>query len=529
MIKTAVIGVGNMGKNHARIYHELTNSQLIAVADSNPELKIIAERYGAKFYTDYKEMLDKEEINAISIVVPTRLHKEVAVNCFKSGKHVLLEKPIAPSISEAEEIINASKQANKTLAIGHIERFNPVIKELKKIIQEGGLGRILSVVTKRIGVSPPDTKDNNVVIDLAIHDIDISNHLFDSIPSKVYSITGSALSLTSEDYATILLEYEGKASASIHVNWITPTNVRQLSINGTEGYAELDYVTQKLVVYPKMASGVFSDFKDFVEKYGKFPKIEIPIPKKEPLKQELEEFLKCIEEGKAPLIGGNQGLDALKIAIKALNRTKKEEYFKHPSAEVSEKAKIKKGTKIWNNVQVRENSKIGENCIISKDVYIDHGVIIGDNVKIQNSVPVYNGVTLEEGVFIGPYATFTNDKLPRAINPDGSQKAGGTNAFDWKISTTLVKKGASIGANSTILSGITIGEWALIGAGSVVTKDVPEYGLVMGNPAKLKGFVCPCGKKLEKISERETGVVMQCRVCGKEVIIPKLDYNKINK
>ena len=139
---------------------------------------------------------------------------------------------------------------------------------------------------------------------------------------------------------------------------------------------------------------------------------------------------------------------------------------------------------------------IGRNCILGKGVYVDFGVKLGDNVKIQNYVSVFHGVSVEDGVFIGPHVCFTNDMNPRAINPDGSLKS----ADDWVLSETLVKHGASIGANSTIRCGITLGEWSMIGAGSVVTTTVPPYGLVYGNPARMRGFVCPCGHKLALVN-----------------------------
>ena len=194
----------------------------------------------------------------------------------------------------------------------------------------------------------------------------------------------------------------------------------------------------------------------------------------------------------------------------------------HDTADVAENARIGEGTSIWHHCQVRPNAVIGKNCNIGKGVYIDADVSIGDNVKIQNYVSVYHGVTVEDGVFIGPHACFTNDMRPRAINADGSPKS----ADDWKLSETLVKKGAAIGANSTIRCGITLGEWAMVGSGSVVTRDVPDHGLVFGNPARLRGFVCPCGNKLDKSGEEGENVIASCAECGFKTKIHKETWSK---
>jgi len=188
-------------------------------------------------------------------------------------------------------------------------------------------------------------------------------------------------------------------------------------------------------------------------------------------------------------------------------------YFAHNTVEIAENAVIGEGTKIWHHCQIRSGTNIGIGCILGKGVFVDTEVFIGNYVKIQNYVSLFHGVTIEDGVFIGPHVCFTNDMLPRAINSDGSPKS----ADDWTLSKTLVREGASIGANSTIRCGIVIGKWAMIGSGSVVTHDVPDYGLFFGNPAKLHGFVCECGNRLMKDGGEEKQMIKaSCVKCERK-------------
>lgn len=188
------------------------------------------------------------------------------------------------------------------------------------------------------------------------------------------------------------------------------------------------------------------------------------------------------------------------------------EVFIHPLAVVDEGAQIGTGTRIWHFAHVRGSARIGEGCNIGKGVYIDADVVIGNNVKIQNGVSVYHGVTIEDDVFCGPHMTFTNDMYPRAFGDS------------WNVIKTLVKKGASIGAHATIVCDTTLGEYCMIGSGAVVTKDVPSHGLVVGNPARLVGFVCKCGQPLKKeVTRNDRGVTYQCDECSEKVTIPNED------
>ena len=185
----------------------------------------------------------------------------------------------------------------------------------------------------------------------------------------------------------------------------------------------------------------------------------------------------------------------------------------HPTAEVSPKATVGDGTSIWHQAQVREGARIGSECIVGKNVYVDFDVVIGNRVKIQNNCSVYHGTTLDDGVFLGPHVVITNDMYPRAIRPDGRLKGND----DWEVMPTRICYGASIGARSVILPGVTIGRFAMVGAGSVVTRDVPLHGLVVGNPARLIGYVCACGHRL-----RRAGDGLECSQCGAAYASPPL-------
>lgn len=195
----------------------------------------------------------------------------------------------------------------------------------------------------------------------------------------------------------------------------------------------------------------------------------------------------------------------------------------HATADVSDKADIGPGTRIWHEVQVRESAVIGSECILGKGAYVDMKVRIGDRCKLQNGAFVFHGFNLEDGVFLGPGVMLLNDKHPRAINPDGSLKSDS----DWTASEAVIRRGAAVGGGAVVLPGVSIGRFAMVGAGSVVTREVPDHAIVFGNPARVRGFACVCGRELRDLQRRPSDVLMRCRACGTEVSIPLDDYGQL--
>jgi UDP-N-acetylglucosamine 3-dehydrogenase len=316
MLNAAVIGSGNMGKNHVRIYSGLKESNLIAICDPDEKVKRLAEEYGCRHYSDYRQMLDKETIDVVSVCVPTSLHYEVGKDVIEKGINVLIEKPITNNMEQAEELIRLAGEKGVKLTVGHIERFNPAVQKLKELVDQGKLGNITSIIARRVGLFPPQIKDANVIIDLAVHDIDVFNYLLGRKPVRVYVEKGNALINNREDYADIFLKYDD-VNCFVQVNWITPVKIRVLNVTGTKGYAELNYVTQNLVFYKSNYEKNYNGFGDFVVKFGAPEKLEIGVEKEEPLKLELKSFLECIEKGKEPVLTGQEALDILRIALEA--------------------------------------------------------------------------------------------------------------------------------------------------------------------------------------------------------------------
>lgn len=310
-LRAAVIGVGTMGKNHARVYSEINNAELVAVADTNQQaLEKIGNKYKIKTYTDYREMLACENIDVVSIVVPTMLHHRIALDCINAKKHVLVEKPIASTLEEAKEIIEAARMNNVKLTIGHIERFNPAVQEMKKKIKEGQIGKVYEIVVKRIGPFPARIRDVGVVIDLSVHDIDVMRYILESEPSRIYAETEKKINTDHEDLLCAMIKFNNEVICNLDINWLTPVKKRKLYVTGEKGMLTVDYIDQNLIYHENSSKN--EDKEQFLITEGK--SIKYVIPKREPLRTELEHFVSCVLEDKELIVKPEDGLRALELA-----------------------------------------------------------------------------------------------------------------------------------------------------------------------------------------------------------------------
>ena len=303
-IRAGVIGVGAMGKHHSRIYSEMKGVELVGVADVDERRAAeVAAEYNTEAFTDCERLL-KNDLDAVSIAVPTSMHKEIALKAANYGVHMLVEKPIAESLKSADAIIDAARRENLKLMVGHIERFNPAILKLKELISAGELGQIISISCRRVGPYPPRIRDVGIIIDLAVHDIDAISYLYGKRALSVYSIAGNSFH-TKEDHASILLQYEDKKSGMVETNWLTPHKIRKLTVTGTGGVAHADYLEQSLEIWEE--GGVR----------------EVEIEKREPLKNELEHFIHAIMNDEEPSPSGEEGKYTLYVAISAIESYEK--------------------------------------------------------------------------------------------------------------------------------------------------------------------------------------------------------------
>ena len=312
-IKTGVIGIGTMGINHARVYSEI--SDLIAVSDTDPNRQELAnKRFGAQTFSDPIELIESG-VEAVTIATPTSTHFEIAKTAIERGIHVLIEKPISDNIDQAKHLCELADKHGVTLAVGHIERHNPVIASVKQDLLKGEFGDVISISARRVSSFPQRIKDVGVIFDIGIHDIDIIRYLANSEIEKVFALAGKIQHPKFEDHANILLQFKNGIKGMIDCNWLTPMKVRKLSLTCSEKYVELDYISQSVRISSSQL-GAFNE-ADLSSIPWEYDTCEITLSRQEPLKNELNDFLSCIDSGKPPLVNGWDGVRAIEIAYAA--------------------------------------------------------------------------------------------------------------------------------------------------------------------------------------------------------------------
>jgi len=486
-----VIGCGYWGKNLVRNFHQL--GSLSAICDTNASAAAaLSKTYGVRYCTAADELLRMEEIQAVAIAAPAAQHFELAKQAMLAGKDVFVEKPLALHLEEGEELVQLSLKLNRILMVGHLLQYHPAILELKRLLQAGELGRVNYLYSSRLNFGKLRTEEN-ILWSFAPHDISALLFLLNEVPVSVSAEGATYLNQSVADITLSNLEFTSGAKAHIFVSWLHPFKEQKLIIVGDRQMAVFDdtEATRKLVLYPHQV-----DWIDRIPIARKAEGINVPISDQEPLQAECQHFIESVHEKKVPRTDGKNGLAVLRILHACEESIKqhgkpvrvvgtKPKFFVHATALVDQPCQIGEGTHVWHFSHVMSGSKLGAKCNLGQNVHVASGVRIGNNVKIQNNVSIYTGVELEDDVFCGPSMVFTNVINPRShVNRKSEYQR------------TIVRKGATLGANSTIVCGVEVGAYAFIAAGAVVTHDVPAHALVMGVPAVHVGWMCQCGLRL---------------------------------
>lgn len=333
MIRVAVIGTGMMGSNHARVYRELPDARLVAVADAEASTAArVGDLYSVPAYSDYRQLLDRERPDAVTVAVPTQGHLQVVLDILAAGCHVLVEKPIAATVSEAEQLIAAAERAGKVLMIGHVERYNPAISELRRRLQAGQLGRVFQIHARRLGPFPPRVRDVGVVADLATHDLDVMRYLTGSEAVRVYAETKRMVHTSGEDLLSGTVRFRDDTLGVLEINWLTPTKIRELYVTGEGGMFKADYLLQDLFFYENAEAdaSTWTPLR-ILRGVSEGRMVRFALAKMEPLRAEQMAFLSAIRGGTEDIVRGRDGAAALILAL-ALIQSGEE----HRSIELSE-------------------------------------------------------------------------------------------------------------------------------------------------------------------------------------------------
>jgi UDP-2-acetamido-3-amino-2,3-dideoxy-glucuronate N-acetyltransferase len=498
--KIAVLGCGYWGKNLVRNFKQL--NALGMVCEPSLEGRKVAVEIAPDVHVsaELEDALKDESIQGVAIATPAETHHSIVVSALRAGKHVFVEKPLALTIAEGREMREEAIKANKILMVGHLLQYHPYICKMLEMIRSGSIGKLQYITSNRLNLGKI-RREENALWSFAPHDLSaILAIAGDQLPEQVRCVGGAWLTSGIADTTLTSLRFSGGLRAHVYVSWLNPFKEQKLTVVGSDGMIVLDDTrpwVEKVVLYKTPIQWAHGKVPTPTKPAGE----PIVISENEPLREECSHFLTCISSGNQPRTDANEGLRVLAVLQAAQISLDKDgeavrpscevpdnsrsDYFVHPTAQVDDGATIGKDTKIWHYSHVLSGAKIGERCVLGQNVNVDGGAVIGNNVKIQNNVSVYSGVLIEDDVFLGPSCVLTNVTNPRSqIN---RQKL---------YERTQIEKGATIGANATIVCGVKVGRYAFVGAGAVVTKDVGDYAMIVGNPGKPRGWMSRHGHRL---------------------------------
>lgn len=492
-----LIGAGQWGLNLARSFDAL--GALAMVCDPSERARsAVAERHPrARLTSSFAEVLAEPRISKVAIATPASLRFELVEAALEAGKDVFVEKPLCLRLDHARALVELAESLGRTLMVGHLLQYHPLVAKLRELTAAGELGKILTITSSRLNLGRFRTEEN-ALWSFAPHDVSVILSLLgDRLPESVRCDGSAYLSRDVADSTLTVMRFAGGAMAQIYVSWLNPFKEQRLTIVGTQGMAVFDDTkpwAEKLLLY--------RDYLSWQRGHEPVPlQVEgeaVAAVESEPLRLECEHFLTACRERSRPRTDGREAVRVLQVldmaqrslesggdAVPASPSPPGRGYYAHPSAIVDESAQIGAGTRIWHFCHVMSRAKIGARCTLGQNVNVAAGVELGDNVKVQNNVSIYSGTVVEPDVFLGPSCVLTNVTNPRA---QVSRHA--------LYERTLLRRGCTVGANATVVCGVTLGRYAFVAAGAVVTQDVPDYALVIGNPARQRGWMSRHGHRL---------------------------------
>lgn len=520
----ALVGAGRWGKNHYRVLREL--GVLSAVCDANGASAAAFEGKvpdDLRLETELDAVLADPSIKGIVLATPAATHLPLARRALEAGKHVLCEKPLALQVTEGEALKSLAAQRQLTLMVGHVLAFHPVVEVLRRLVRGGELGRLRYLYSHRLNMGVIRSEEN-ALWSFAPHDLALCLLLLGRMPERIACQGEAYLSRGVADVTLTSLDFGQGLRGHIFVSWLHPFKEQRFVLVGEKQMAVFDDRedwSRKLMLYAHEVSWVDGQMPEAKRAEG----VPVPLQAREPLKAQAETFLRAITQGEHPRTDAAHGVEVLRM-LEAAQRSLESDgatvllerragqrvtrlgagVFIHPSAVVDPGATLGAETKVWHFSHVMGSASLGERCVLGQGTFIGAHVRLGHGVRLQNHVSVFDGVELDDEVFCGPAVTFTNVRKPRAFRSVGGDYA-----------KTHVGRGATLGANATIVCGVDIGPYAFVGAGSTVTRDVPAHALVLGSPAKQVAWVSETGERLVP-----DGSTWKCPESGKRYELPAL-------